>query len=402
MKAIFERLRAGKMIILVDDEGRENEGDLVLSGELVTPEAIQFMAMQARGLICLAMAPSEIERLGLPMMVSKNQSKKQTAFTVSIEAASGVTTGISAYDRAHTIRVASDPQSGPESVISPGHIFPLRAKENGVFTRQGHTEGSVDLMRLSGLWPSAVICEIIRDDGQMARGDDLKVFSEKYDVPIVKIADLIRYRIENEAQGLVSGASSLPTDDYGTLQVSAYQDETHQYEAIVVQVGEISADTAPLVRVHSECFTGDILGSQRCDCGWQLTESLKLMQESGSGILVYLKQHEGRGIGIVNKLKAYSLQDTGLDTVEANHALGFEEDLRNYVLAARVLHARGVKQISLLTNNPLKIKELQSYGITVFSHQALEGRSNKHNARYLSTKAKKMGHLLSEIRGVWQ
>ncbi|MCM0606115.1 MAG: 3,4-dihydroxy-2-butanone-4-phosphate synthase [Xanthomonadaceae bacterium] len=402
MKKIIDQLRAGKMIILVDDEGRENEGDLILSGELVTPEAIQFMAMHARGLICLAMSQSEIERLALPMMVTKNQSKKQTAFTVSIEAATGVTTGISAYDRALTVRVASDPASGPNSIISPGHIFPLKARENGVFTRQGHTEGSVDLMKLSGLWPSAVICEIIRDDGQMARGEDLEKFSAQWDIPIVKIHDLIKYRIENEKQGLYSAVSKLPTEEFGLLTIGAYEDETKQFEAIAIQVGDLKSNPAPLVRVHSECFTGDVLGSLKCDCGWQLSESLRLMGEAGSGVLVYLKQHEGRGIGIVNKIRAYALQDQGMDTVQANHALGLEDDIRNYVLAARVLKDLGVTQISLLTNNPIKIKELKNYGVTIFSHQSLEAKPNAHNSRYLSTKLTKMGHILNEIQGVWQ
>lgn len=403
MKEILDRIRSGKMIILVDDEGRENEGDLILSAEHVTSDAITFMALEARGLICLAMAPSEIDRLELPPMATKNKSKKQTAFTVSIEAATGVTTGISSFDRARTVKVAADPASGPSDIIAPGHIFPLRAREGGVFIRQGHTEGSVDLMRLAGVWPSAVICEIMRDDGQMARGEDLKKFSEKFDIPIVAMHELIRYRIDNEMGKLDSSQAHIPTEDYGELLVTAFQDETKEYEAIAVQVGDLDSSSAPLVRVHSECFTGDILGSQKCDCGWQLSESLRLMREAGSGVLVYLKQHEGRGIGIVNKIRAYALQEQGMDTVQANHALGFEDDHRNYVLAARVLKELGISQISLLTNNPLKIKELKNYGITIYSHQSLAVKPNAHNAQYISTKVNKMGHLFTEIqRGAFQ
>lgn len=401
MEDALNRIRLGQMIILVDDEHRENEGDLILAASKTTPEAIQFMAMHARGLICLAMAPEHIERLGLPMMVKDNRSKKQTAFTVSIEAATGVTTGISSADRARTVRVAADPMSGPSDVISPGHIFPLKAKHGGVFARQGHTEGSVDLVKLAGLEGAAVICEIIRDDGQMARMTDLEAFSAKWGIPIINLHELIRYRMENEKADLSQAEAVVPLQDYGAIKIRAYENADTRQEAVALIFGDPTSVESPIVRVHSECITGDLFGSLRCDCGEQLDSALTQIRSDGNGVLLYLKQHEGRGIGIVNKLKAYQLQEQGMDTVEANLALGLDEDLRNYIMASRVLKDMGLVKIRLLTNNPRKILELAQYGVQVSERLPLETTPNAENAPYLRAKFQKMGHELQEVLKTW-
>lgn len=388
-----ETLKAGKMIILMDDEDRENEGDLVIAAEYATPEVINFMSRQGCGLICLSMADELIDKLQLPMMAQKNKSPYGTAFTVSIEAAKGVSTGISAKDRAQTIKIAIDPESGPADIISPGHIFPLRAKKKGVLERPGQTEGSVDLARLAGLTPAAVICEIINEDGTMSRRDELISFSKKYDIPLVTIKDLIEYRIRHEV--LVSAAAStrIPLQNKGDFNMTVFANELDNAEHFALVKAPVFANRVPLVRIHSECITGDIFGSCKCDCGKQLEQSLSMIAEEG-GVLIYLRQ-EGRGIGLANKLKAYALQEQGLDTVDANHQLGLPVDSRDYAIAYQVLKYFGLDAIRLLTNNPSKIAAVDRYGVKVTERVPLEIEPTKESHRYLKTKKEKMGHLLA-------
>lgn len=394
IEAALEDIRQGKMVILVDDEDRENEGDLTMAAEKVTPEAINFMAKYGRGLICLSLTDERLNELRLPMMVSENTSRFQTAFTVSVDARKGVTTGISAADRAATILTAVDESTQPDDLVSPGHIFPLRARQGGVLVRTGQTEGSVDLARLAGLKSAGVICEIMKDDGTMARMPDLQIFAEEHGLKIVTIADLIKYRLNKESLVRRIATATLPTKYGGVFTAIAYENDVDPYHHIALVKGEIRAEDTVLVRVHSQCLTGDVFGSRRCDCEEQLHTAMAMVEKEGKGIIVYMRQ-EGRGIGLVNKLRAYCLQDMGKDTVEANEALGFKADMRDYGIGAQILADLGLHKIRLLTNNPRKIIGLEGYGIEVVERVAIETKPHQENIEYLKAKAKKMGHLLS-------
>ncbi|MES2997920.1 MAG: 3,4-dihydroxy-2-butanone-4-phosphate synthase [Pseudomonadota bacterium] len=390
----LEDLRQGKMVILFDHENRENEGDLVLAADKVTPEAINFMAQHARGLVCLALLEETIQRLQLPMMVEHSTNPFNTAFTVSIEAAKGVTTGISASDRAHTIKVAIDPKSTPKDIVMPGHIFPLRARKGGVLKRMGQTEGSTDLMRLAGLKPAAIICEIMNTDGSMARFPDLERFSQQHQLTLVSIRELIHYRLQTESLVKEIATIGLPTEHYGDLTIKLFESHLDQHHHLAIIKEKASKENqSTLVRIHSECFTGDLFGSTRCDCGWQLHESLNQISQQG-GVLLYLRQ-EGRGIGLLNKLKAYALQDQGLDTVEANQQLGFGGDDRDYWIGAQMLRHLKRLKIKLLTNNPQKIADLAQQGIEIVERIPLIATPNARNHAYLKTKQTKLGHLLN-------
>ncbi len=393
---VLEDLRQGKMIILVDDENRENEGDLTIAAEKVTPEAINFMAKYGRGLICLALAPEIVDRLQLAPMVYDNRSPYKTAFTVSIEARHGVTTGISAADRAHTILTAIADDAKPEDLVQPGHVFPLRARRGGVLFRTGQTEGSVDLARLAGLKPAAVICEIMKDDGTMARLPDLEKFADEHGLKIATVADIIAYRMRTESFVHKAAETVLPTP-FGEFKAIAFVNDIDDYEHLALVKGEITPDKDVLVRVHSQCLTGDVFGSYRCDCGEQLRAAMEMIQREGLGVLLYLQQ-EGRGIGLANKLKAYALQDKGLDTVEANEELGFEADLRDYGVGAQILVALGVRKMKLLTNNPKKIVGLEGYGLKVTGRVPIEIEPRPENMRYLITKCQKLGHLMETLQ----
>ncbi|MEW6078591.1 MAG: bifunctional 3,4-dihydroxy-2-butanone-4-phosphate synthase/GTP cyclohydrolase II [Thermodesulfobacteriota bacterium] len=390
----IQDIRAGKMIILVDDEDRENEGDLMIAAEKVTPEVINFMAMYGRGLICLALDARIVEALDLPLMVDRNTSQYKTGFTVSVEAARGVTTGISAADRATTILTAVADDATPEDLVRPGHVFPLRARRGGVIVRAGQTEGSVDLARLAGLKPAGVICEIMNDDGTMARMPSLEKFGEKHGIGICTIADLIEYRMRTESFVKKVVEAKIHSEFGGEFKVAVYENDMDDFQHIALIKGDIKEDEPVLVRVHSECLTGDIFGSLRCDCGNQLRKSMIMMAEAGAGILLYVRQ-EGRGIGLVNKLKAYNLQDHGLDTVEANEKLGFRPDLRDYGIGAQVLADLGVKKMRLITNNPKKIVGLEGYGLSVVEQVPIEIQPNAYNKNYLECKKLKMGHTLN-------
>jgi len=384
----------GRMVILVDDEDRENEGDLTIAAEKVTPEAINFMAKYGRGLICLSMTKEKVESLELPLMVVDNTSPFQTGFTVSIDARYGVSSGASVQDRARTILTAIADGAKSIDLVRPGHIFPLRAKTGGVIVRAGQTEGSVDLARLAGLNPSGVICEIMDEDGNMARMPSLEEFSKKHGINICTIQDLIEYRMQTESFVHRAVESVIPTAHAGEFKIIVYDNDVEDFQHIALVKGEIVPEKPVLVRVHSECFTGDIIRSLRCDCGDQLEKAMMMMDQAGSGVLLYVRQ-EGRGIGLVNKLKAYCLQDKGLDTVEANQKLGFKPDLRNYGIGAQVLVDLGVRKIRLLTNNPKKIIGLQGYGLSIVEQVPIEIEPNEYNRCYLECKKLKMGHWLN-------
>ena len=392
-EAIAE-IKAGHMVILVDDEDRENEGDLTIAADAVTPEAINLMAKYARGLICLSLTGEKIDALDLPMMVDNNTSPFGTGFTVSIEARCGVSTGISAHDRATTILTAVAEDAQPKDLVRPGHIFPLRAKDGGVIVRAGQTEGSVDLARLAGRKPAGVICEIMDEDGTMARMPALEKFSEEHGIGICTIAALIEYRMRIESFVRRTAETVIPTPHAGDFKMVVYENDVDNLLHIAMVKGEIDPDEPVLVRVHSECLTGDIFGSMRCDCGEQLARAMQMMNQEGKGVFLYIRQ-EGRGIGLVNKIKAYALQDQGMDTVEANRELGFKPDMRNYGIGAQILVDLGVRKMRLLTNNPKKMVGLEGYKLAIEEQVPIEIPPNEHNRCYLECKKIKMGHLLN-------
>jgi len=389
-------IRAGRMVIVVDDESRENEGDLVMAAEKVTAEHVNFMALYGRGLICVPMTAERLADLDLPLMTAHNTEAMSTAFTVSVDAAD-VHTGISAADRARTIRALVDPKTRPGDLRRPGHIFPLRAKEGGVLRRAGHTEAAVDLARLAGLYPAGVICEIMSEDGTMARTPELRAFADAHNLKLITIADLIRYRRRYERLVERVAEADLPTK-YGHFRVIAYRHAYGDTGSVALVKGDVKGKENVVVRVHSGCVTGDILGSLRCDCGEQLELALRYIERNGEGVLVYLPEHEGRGVGLVNKIKAYALQDEGQDTVEANATLGFPPDLRDYGTGAQILADLGLSTIRLLTNNPRKIVGLEAFGLRVTERIPLAVSPHEENARYLETKRTKLGHWLDESR----
>jgi 3,4-dihydroxy 2-butanone 4-phosphate synthase/GTP cyclohydrolase II len=394
--AAIEEIRAGRMVILVDDEDRENEGDLCMAAEMVTPEAVNFMAKFGRGLICLPMEEEQLERLHLGMMVpeAENSSGFGTAFTISVEAREGVTTGISAHDRAHTIKTAIGEDVRPQDIVRPGHVFPLRAREGGVLRRVGQTEGSVDLARLAGFTPAAVICEVMNDDGSMARMPDLVKYARTHGLKIVTIAELIHYRLQNEKLVRPASEALLPSRMGGDLRAIVYENDIDHVDHVALVRGEIRADDDVLVRVHSECLTGDAFGSLRCDCGEQLAGALEMIEQEGRGVLLYMRQ-EGRGIGLKNKIKAYALQDhEGLDTVQANERLGFPADMRDYGVGSQILVDLGVRRMRIITNNPGKRAGIEGYGLTIVDRVPLEIKPNEKNLEYLRTKKEKLGHVL--------
>ena len=397
IEEIIEDFRHGKMVIIMDDENRENEGDLIMAAEMVTPEAINFMATYGRGLICLSMTGEMCDALDLPLMVDNNTSPYETPFTVSVDATHNTTTGISAFDRAVTIKCLIDPETRPDDLGKPGHIFPLRARKGGVMVRTGQTEGSVDLARLAGLRPSGVICEIMDDDGTMARMPSLEKFSQKHDIGLVTIADLVEYRMRKESFVRRAAETKIPTAVAGEFRIVVYENDVDNLTHIALIKGEIDPEKPVLVRVHSECLTGDVFGSMRCDCGDQLHRAMEKVDAEGAGVILYLRQ-EGRGIGLVNKIKAYALQqEQGMDTVQANEELGFKSDMRNYGIGAQILVDLGVRQMRLMTNNPKKMVGLEGYGLSVVEQVPIEIEPNEYNRCYLNCKKLKMGHLLKTV-----
>jgi len=397
IKEAIEDVKAGKLVIIIDDEDRENEGDLAIAAEKVTPEAINFMAVHGRGLICMPVTGQRLDELRIPMMVGDNTSKFATAFTVSVEAKHGTSTGISAADRARTVQAIVDPETKPEDLLMPGHMFPLRAREGGVLVRAGQTEAVVDLARLAGLYPAGVICEVMNEDGTMARLPQLEEMAKRHGIKIVSIADLIAYRRRHEKLVRQVAEAKLPTR-YGDFVAVAYKSDIDPDEHLALVLGDIDSKKPVLVRVHSECLTGDVFGSMRCDCGEQLAMAMERIAGEERGVLLYMRQ-EGRGIGFHNKICAYNLQDNGLDTVEANLSLGFEPDLRDYGIGAQILADLGLHKIRLLTNNPKKVIGLEGYGLKVVETVPIIVEPNPHNRRYLETKKKKMGHLLDVEKG---
>ncbi|MCL0095531.1 bifunctional 3,4-dihydroxy-2-butanone-4-phosphate synthase/GTP cyclohydrolase II [Dehalococcoidia bacterium] len=389
----IEDLKSGKFIIVVDDEGRENEGDLVIAAEKITPEAINFMAKHARGLICVPMNGKRLDELRIPLMVRENTAPFDSAFTVSVEARHKVTTGISAHDRATTVKVLIDPNTRPDDIVSPGHMFPLRAREGGVLVRAGHTEAAVDLARLAGLYPAAVICEVMNDDGTMARLPDLERLATEYGFKIVSVAQLIAYRRRHDTLVKRVAEARLPTA-YGEFTAIAYRSVIDSDEHVALVKGEVDGDEPILVRVHSECLTGDVFGSLRCDCGEQIPMAMEAIASEGRGVFLYMRQ-EGRGIGLHNKIKAYALQDEGMDTVEANEELGFPPDLREYGIGAQILVDLGVRNMRLLTNNPKKVIGLDGYGLRVVETLPIMAPATPENVHYLETKREKLGHLIN-------
>jgi 3,4-dihydroxy 2-butanone 4-phosphate synthase/GTP cyclohydrolase II len=396
VETALDAVRAGKMIIIVDDEDRENEGDLMVAAEKVKPEIINFMARHGRGLICLPLTHERLEALQLPLMVSENTARFQTAFTVSIDAKAGVTTGISAHDRARTVLAAVDPATKPDDLARPGHIFPLQAQEGGVLSRAGQTEAAVDLARLAGLRPAGVICEVMNEDGSMARMPQLEDVSRRHGIPILTIAELIRYRMKHETLVRNLNETDLPTK-YGHFRLHVYEDMIHGDHHVALVKGEVGGDEPTLVRAHSQCLTGDTFGSARCDCGDQLHKSMEMIEKEGRGVVLYILNHEGRGIGLANKIKAYAMQDEGADTVEANRRLGFKPDQRDYGIGAQILVALGVHRLRLITNNPRKFVGLAGYGLEIVDRVPLEIEPNASNLRYLKTKKEKMGHILDLV-----
>jgi 3,4-dihydroxy 2-butanone 4-phosphate synthase/GTP cyclohydrolase II len=392
VETALEDIRRGRMVIVTDDEARENEGDLVMAAEFATAKAINFMVKEARGLVCLALTSERCDQLGLKLMTAKNEAPLETAFTVSIEAAEGVTTGISAQDMAHTVQVAIDPDASPRDLVVPGHVFPLKAKDGGVLERTGHTEASVDLARLAGLAPAGVICEVMNEDGTMARVGDLAVYAEKHGLTMITIADLIAYRRENEklVERVVSTALPTSIGDFRAVGYRSLVDDKHH---VAMVKGQVDTGEPVLVRVHSECLTGDVFHSMRCDCGEQLAAAMAMIEKEGRGVLLYLSQ-EGRGIGLLNKLRAYKLQEEGLDTVDANLKLGLPADLRDYGIGAQILRDLGLRKIRILTNNPKKIKGLEGHGLEVTEQIKIEAPPNQYNESYLRAKRDKMGHIL--------
>ncbi len=389
---ILADLKKGKVIVVIDDEDRENEGDLVVAAEFATAKNINFMAKYGRGIICVPMESKRLEELGIDLMVSSNADELKTAWTVSIDARHGITTGISAYDRAKTVKTLIDPKTTKEDLVRPGHLFPLRSREGGVLVRAGHTEACVDLMRLAGLYPAGAICEIMNDDGSMARTPELVKFAKEQKLKLCTIRDLIEYRRKKEKLVFKAVETRL-ANDYGDFKLVAYESTVDKDYHVAFVMGEITGDKPVLVRVHSECFTGDIFGSKRCDCGEQLHNALKRIAREKTGVLLYMRQ-EGRGIGLLNKLKAYELQDKGLDTVQANQHLGFPADLRHYGVGAQILADLGIRKIRLLTNNPKKVVGLEGYGLEIVERVPIVVKPGPHNKKYLRTKKEKLGHFL--------
>lgn len=389
-------LKQGKMIIIVDDEDRENEGDLTIASEMVTPEIVNFMATHARGLICVSLTEERSDELDLPLMVERNTSHFQTPFTISVDARKNTTTGISAFDRAETIKCLINPETKPADLFKPGHIFPLRAKKGGVLVRAGQTEASLDLARIAGLYPSGVICEIMKDDGTMARMPDLLEFSQRFDIPIITIEEIIKYRVQKESLVEEVSEARLPTR-WGEFTIKAFMDQITGDVHVALVQGDLTTDEPVLVRVHSQCLTGDTFGSLKCDCGGQLHQAMKMVSEEKRGVVLYLMDHEGRGIGIENKIKSYKLQEHGIDTVEANLRLGFKSDQRDYGIGAQILRHLGLKRLKILTNNPSKYIALSGYGLEIAERVPIEVNLPQESKKYMQTKKEKMGHLLEKV-----